>query len=128
MDAARDAVIRERRKAGESYAAIARDYNLSRQQVCNICREQPPIEGSKESTELYRFLTEECAFPAVNGKKSKVPLMAYNLVSRAWARQGYGGYPTMDFFLSLSEQQILLIPRAGTAVCTFLKAAQSKLG
>ncbi len=128
MDAARDAAIRERRAAGESYTAIAADYGLSRQRVCDICRGTVPSPGSKEDTKLYRFLTEECAFLTANGKKSKVPLLAYDLVWWAWSKQGHGGYPTMDFFISMSERQILLIPKAGTAVCAFLKKAQSKLG
>ena len=126
MDAARDAAIRERRAAGEAYAAIARDYGLSRQQVCNICREKPLEDGSKESTELYRFLSEDCAFLTANGKKSKVPLMAYNLVWRLWAQENRNGYPTMEFFQNLSVQTVSRMTQAGRAICEFINAAQRK--
>ena len=127
MDAARNARIQERRAAGESYSAIARDYGLSRQQICNICREKPPVEGSMEGTELYRFLTEENAYLCLNGKKSKVPLMAYDLVWRAWTKQGHHGFPTMAFLLSLSHEEISAWLRAGTAVSAFILEAQERV-
>ena len=126
MDAARDAAIRERRAAGEAYAAIARDYGLSRQQVCNICREKPLEDGSKESTELYRFLSEDCAFLTANGKKSKVPLKAYNLVWRAWTKQGRYGFPTIAFLRGIPQEIIAAWPGAGSAVSAFILEAQER--
>ena len=126
MDTIRDREIRRRRQAGESYGSIARDYDLSRQQVCNICKDTTPAAGSKEDTELYRFLVEENAFICSNGKRSNVPLMAYNLVWRAWAVE-HDGYPTMEYFRILPVQDLSRMPKAGRTVCGFIESAKDRL-
>ncbi len=126
MNEARDKKIRMRREAGETYASIAKDYGLSRERIRGICKGKTHEEDGKEGTVLFRYLTETNAILCVNGKKSNVPLLAYEVVLREWLIEGNDGYPTMEFFLNLTEHHIMRIPGGGKTISSFIAKAQSR--
>ena len=64
-----------------------------------------------------------------SGKASAIPLQAYHCLYRQWlkSRSGEEDYPTIDFLLSLQDEQIRNMHRVGPAIYDYLLLIKQEL-
>ena len=137
---ARNLEIYQRRKSGESYQSIAAMFGLSRTWVIKICYRERKLEFQPtrqeeerpqrlENTDLYLLLVRDHPVIRSSGKESAIPLQAYHCLYRQWlkSRSGEEDYPTIDFLLSLQDEQIRNMHRVGPAIYDYLLLIKQEL-
>ena len=128
--AARNAEIYALKQQGITQAQLACQYGLSPEWIRRICedherrsrRSERIASGKieKEDTDLYLLLVEKNAFIAPSGCASEMPLQAYHCVCRKWHQDGNDGYPTLEYYRRMTEEEIKAIPGVGKVIEAFI--------
>ena len=128
MISKRDEEIFDRRNNGEKVRHIADDYDLSGERVRQIYRKVRKEREfgrnggmsrkmAKDQNELFMTIT---ANPL--GRPQRILSRAFNSLSREWhQRHGWkNGLPTVDFLLSLSNDEIWALNSSGKLTVSYL--------
>ena len=128
MISERNMEIYRRRQNGDNLKSIAIDYKLSRERVRQICFEvecdlkraaqgEHPRKIKRDETELFQFIITHSL-----RRRHTIQMRAYNCLYREWCkRNGYkAGFPTMQFFIDLSYQDLCDMQNAGPQTVSYL--------
>jgi len=124
----RDWEIYTRNCNGETVSSIAKDYNLSRERVRQICFEQNALNrqkfadsvnyGRPRESELYKWIMIR-VYP--KPCDSSIRVRAYNAVRLAWNRSHENtGIPTVEYLISFDNASIRKLRGVGPTTAQFL--------
>lgn len=123
----RDREIYQRWEAGEKLRSLADEYGLSVERVRQICKRQAAIEDRGEPSDLYRLLLYRFSFTMPSGRASCAPRFAYRYVTQRWSMADHEGEPTVEFFLSIPEDEIRNARNVGPQTAEYMLSVQAAL-
>lgn len=135
MNTDRNAEIYRRQGSGETLAAIAREFGISRERVRQICFDQyarikhnekaAAAKIEPENTELYDWIMYQTFDTEYD---SRIRTRAYNAVRLAYLKKNKdGGTPTVDFLLEMDIYAIKRIRGIGTVTVALLMDVKRKI-
>ena len=123
----RNQEIYRRWEAGEKVKSLADAYGISAERVRQICKRQAAVEDPEDTSDLYRLLLYRFSFTMPSGRASCSPRFAYRYVAQRWNIAGHEGKPTMEFFLSIPEDEIRNARNIGNQTAEFMLRVQASL-
>ena len=127
-------------KKGVSIRLLADQYHLSVEWIRKIClaerkkehvpnwvkRDQPQ---RMEETELYKAIVVNHEIETAEKMGTNIPLQAYNCLLRQWMKEKKEpeNFPTIEYFCSLSDEDIWHLTRVGRVKYEFLRTVRNHL-